>query len=95
MKAFVIFALATATAFSAHAYTDFCAPQAVDAAKALANANGTISQKRLVPKTIDGLNFIVSLTEDSLQDHDSVVTTGGHDCLVKSVEVLGQPTPRS
>ena len=78
-------------AASAH---DFCAPQVVNAAKALANSNGSISENAMEPSSIDGLSFFVTLTEDGAKDIYSVVTTGGHDCLIKSVEVLTTPTLR-
>ena len=94
MKTLLCLALFTVTSQYANASADFCATQVANAAKALANANGTISEKALVHASKNGLNFIVTLTEDGGRDVYSVVSTGGHDCLVKSVKVLGQPTLR-
>ena len=97
MKAFFVLTLttlATLSTGSAHAAADFCAPQVASAAQALASANGTISEMALAPTSSDGRKYLVTLTEGGVQDYYSVITTGGHECLVKSVEVLGQPTPR-
>lgn len=92
MKAMIFLVTVNLLSVSALASSDFCAPQVATAAKALAKVNGSISKTASQPMTIDGLSYFVDLREDGAQDIYTVETTGGHDCLIKSVEVIGQPT---
>jgi hypothetical protein len=75
--------------------SEFCAPLAEAAAKALANSNGSISQNTS-SSTRDGKVFSVVLSEEGTAKKDAytVETEGGHDCIVFLVKVNGRPTLR-
>lgn len=86
------------TAMNAHAapVAPFCGPMAINAARALANANGSISEVAVDAKSADGKTFEVVLSETGYgQDTYTVTTTGGHECVALSVSVVGMPTPRN
>lgn len=75
---------------------NFCDQYVIKAAKDLADTNGSISADAAAPVTNDGKNFAVKLTEDGAgPDTYVVVTDGGHDCIIRSVNLVGQPTLRN
>jgi len=87
--------LAASTSAFANPASPFCATQAVAAAKALANTNGTVSADVDSIETKNGKLFTVVLSEPGLgRDTYSVLTSGAHDCIASAVKVKGQPTLR-
>ncbi len=84
--------LISVNAFSAD---QFCASIAAEAAKAVANVNGSVSEVLVSSQSNDGKVFTVILQEKNIgEDTYYVTTSGGHDCVVYSVKVEGQPTHR-
>ena len=72
-----------------------CETQAIAAAKALANQNGSASKEAKSSVSSDGTQFDITLTEDEVgTDTYDVLTSGGHLCLVYSVQLKGRSPSR-
>lgn len=77
------------------ASNQFCEPMASKAAKAIADINGSVSNQIKKAQSKDGKMFTVKLQEKDIgEDTYHVSTNGGHDCVVLSVKIKGQPTQR-
>lgn len=84
--------LTTLNAFSAE---QFCAAVATEAAKAIANVNGSVSENVISSQSKNGKMYSVVLQEKNVgKDTYSVSTGGGHDCVIYSVKIKGHPTRR-
>jgi len=87
--------MTVSTSVYARGVSQLCAPQAAAAAQALANTNGSVSDSVESSMTANGRIFAVVLSEQGLgRDTYTIATSGGHDCIIYSVKVNGQPTLR-
>lgn len=100
MKKLIIINAILIGSFATANSSNFCANQAIEAAKGLAAVNGSVAEHSFAESN-SGLTYIAILSDKEIlsnengliegegQDFYTVETSGGHDCTITSVKING------